>query len=152
MKPCPKTRCAAIFVTTGAGSARANGGFAGSGKTGREGFTRSYAEGELREIARFVKSVGCAVPWHVTAFYPAYQLTDRPSTPVATLRRAREIGMEEGLRYVYEGNVPGEAGENTYCYGCGAVVIERSGFGFIRNRLQDGKCSECGKTIDGVGM
>jgi pyruvate formate lyase activating enzyme len=109
-------------------------------------------EGELREIARFVKSVGCEVPWHVTAFYPAYKLTDRSPTPVATLRRAREIGMEEGLRYVYEGNVPGEAGENTYCYGCGAVVIERSGLEFIRNRLQDGKCSGCGKTIDGVGM
>jgi len=109
-------------------------------------------EEELREIARFVKSVGCEVPWHVTAFYPTYKLTDRSPTPVATLRRAREIGMEEGLRYVYEGNVPGEAGENTYCHGCGAVVIERSGLGFIRNRLQDGRCSACGKRIDGVGM
>lgn len=73
------------------------------------------AEGELREIARFVKGVGHEVPWHVTAFYPTHELIDRPATPVATLRRAREIGMEEGLRYVYEGNVPGEAGENTYC-------------------------------------
>jgi pyruvate formate lyase activating enzyme len=110
------------------------------------------AEDELREIARFVKSVGHEVPWHVTAFYPAYKLTDRPPTPVATLHRVREIGMEEGLRYVYEGNVPGEAGENTYCYGCGAVVIERSGLGFIRNRLHDGKCPQCGQTIDGVCM
>ena len=109
-------------------------------------------EEELRGIARFVKSVGCDVPWHVTAFYPTYKLTDRSPTSVATLRRAREIGMEEGLRYVYEGNVPGEAGENTYCHGCGAVVIERSGLGFIRNRLQDGRCSACGKRIDGVGM
>jgi len=109
-------------------------------------------EDELRDIARFVKSVGTEVPWHVTQFYPTYKLRDRPPTSVATLRRAREIGMEEGLRYVYEGNVPGEAGENTYCYACGAVLIERSGFGFIRNHLQDGKCPECGTKIDGVGM
>jgi pyruvate formate lyase activating enzyme len=110
------------------------------------------AEDELREIARFVKSVGHEVPWHVSSFYPAYELMDRPPTPMATLRRAREIGMEEGLRYVYEGNVPGEAGENTCCYACGAVAIERSGLGFIRNRLHDGKCPECRKTLDGVGV
>ena len=109
-------------------------------------------EMELREMAGFVKSIGCEVPWHVTAFYPAYKLTDRPPTPVAKLRRAREIGLEAGLRYVYEGNVPGEAGENTYCFGCGALVIERSGFGFVSSRLQDGKCPRCGKTIDGVGL
>lgn len=109
-------------------------------------------EDELRDIARFVKSVGTEVPWHVTRFYPTYKLMDRPLTPVGTLRRAREIGMEEGLRYVYEGNVPGESGENTYCHDCGTVVIERSGFGFIRNHLQDGKCPECGKKNDGVGM
>jgi pyruvate formate lyase activating enzyme len=109
-------------------------------------------EGELREIAHFVKSVGCDVPWHVSAFHPAYKLTNRLSTPVATLRRAREVGMEAGLRYVYEGNVPGKAGKSTYCYGCGAVVMERSGLGFIRNRLLDGKCTNCGRKIDGVGL
>ena len=109
-------------------------------------------EGELRDIARFVKTVGPEVPWHVTAFFPTYKLTDHPPTPLSTLRRAREIGMQEGLRYVYEGNVPDESGENTYCYDCGAVVIERSGFGFIRNHLKDGKCSECGTKIDGMGM
>jgi pyruvate formate lyase activating enzyme len=99
-----------------------------------------------------VKSVGHEVPWHVTAFYPTYELMDRPPTPMATLRRAREIGMEEGLGYVYEGNLPGVAGESTYCYACGAVGIERSGTGFIRNRLHDGKCPECGKRVDGVGV
>ena len=109
-------------------------------------------EQELRDIARFVKSVGPEVPWHVSQFYPAYKLLDKPRTPVATLRRARKIGMEEGLRYVYVGNVPGEGGENTYCYACGAVLIERYGLTLIRNRLQDGKCPECGTKIDGVGM
>ena len=107
-------------------------------------------EQELRDIARFVKSVGPEIPWHVSQFYPAYKLLDRPLTPVATLRRAREIGMEEGLRYVYEGNVPGEGGENTHCYACGALLIERYGLTLTRNRLQDGKCPECGARIDGL--
>jgi len=107
-------------------------------------------EQELRDIARFVKSVGQEIPWHVSRFYPAYKLLDRPSTPAATLRRAREIGMEEGLRYVYEGNVPGEGGENTHCYACGARLIERYGLTLTRNRLQDGKCPGCGAEIDGL--
>lgn len=105
---------------------------------------------ELTDIAGFVKSVGVEVPWHVSAFYPAYQLLEPPPTPVATLRRARDIGLQAGLRYVYEGNVPGEAGENTYCYACGAQVIQRSGAGLVRNRLQGGRCPECGRPIDGV--
>ena len=107
---------------------------------------------ELRDIARYVKSVDPNIPWHVSQFYPTYKLMDRPRTPVATLRRAREIGMEEGLHYVYEGNVPGEGGENTYCYACGSMLIERNGLELIGNRLQDGKCPECETRIDGVSM
>jgi len=107
-------------------------------------------EQELRDIACFVKSVGPEIPWHVSQFYPAYKLLNRPSTPVATLRRAREIGMEEGLRYVYEGNVSGEGGENTHCYTCGALLIERYGLALTQNRLQDGKCPKCGTRIDGL--
>ena len=107
---------------------------------------------ELHDIARFVKSIGPDTPWHVTQFYPTYKLLDRPRTPVATLRRAREIGMKEGLRYVYEGNLPGEGGENTYCSACGALLLERCGLTLIGNRLRDGKCPECGSRIDGVDM
>ena len=109
-------------------------------------------EQELRDIARFVKSIGPEVPWHVTQFYPAYKLLDRPRTPVSSLRHARQIGIEEGMRYVYNGNVPGEGGENTYCCTCGAMLIERYGAKLIRNRLREGKCPECGAQIDGVGM
>jgi len=107
---------------------------------------------ELRNIARFIKGVGAEIPWHVTQFYPTYELLDKPRTPVATLRRARDIGKEEGLHYVYEGNVPGEGGENTYCHSCGALLIERYGLELIRNRLQNGTCPECGSVIKGVGM
>ena len=109
-------------------------------------------EEELREIARFIKSVGREVPWHVTAFYPSYKMMDHPPTSVATLRLARDIGIAEGLRYVYEGNVRDSGGENTHCHGCGAVVVERSGLWLVRSRLKDGKCPECGEKIDGVGM
>jgi pyruvate formate lyase activating enzyme len=109
-------------------------------------------EQELRDIARFVRNVGADIPWHVTQFYPAYKLLDVSVTPVAVLRRARAIGIEAGLRYVYEGNVPGEGGENTYCYSCGALLIERHGFELLQNRMQEGKCPVCGKTIDGVVM
>jgi pyruvate formate lyase activating enzyme len=107
-------------------------------------------EQKLRDIACFVKSVGPEIPWHVSQFYPAYKLLDRPPTPAATLRRAREIGMEEGLRYVYEGNLPGEKGENTHCYVCRALLIDRYGLTLTRNRLRDGKCPWCGARIDGL--
>ncbi|NIR31117.1 MAG: AmmeMemoRadiSam system radical SAM enzyme [Gammaproteobacteria bacterium] len=107
---------------------------------------------ELRDIAEFVHSVGPEVPWHVTQFYPAYKMWDRPPTPVPTLRRAREIGRSVGLRYVYEGNVPGEGGENTYCYQCEALLISRYGFYVRQNRIRDAGCPECGAVIDGIAM
>ncbi len=105
---------------------------------------------ELREIARFVKSVSADIPWHVTAFYPTYKMMDRKPTPVETLRLARKIGLEEGLHYVYEGNIPGEGGENTYCPGCGEELISRYGFSIRRNSLSDGRCIQCGHRIAGV--
>jgi len=109
-------------------------------------------ENHLKEIARFIKNVGEDIPWHITAFYPAYKLKHVPPTPVESLRKAREIGLETGLRYVYEGNVPGEGGENTYCYNCGELLIKRYGFKIINNRLIDGMCPQCKTRMDGVGI
>ncbi len=108
------------------------------------------SEDELRDVARFVKDVDPAMPWHVTAFYPTYKMTDRPPTPVSTLRRARDIGLEEGLRFVYQGNVPGEGGENTYCPSCGELLIERYGFSILKNLLKEGQCSACKEQIEGI--
>lgn len=107
---------------------------------------------ELRGIAEFIASVGPEVPWHVSQFYPAYRMLDRPATPVGTLRRAAEIGRQAGLRYVYEGNVPGERGENTHCWRCGTLLIERYGYAIRRNRIAHDACPDCGARIDGVGM
>jgi pyruvate formate lyase activating enzyme len=114
--------------------------------------TYNDSEDFLRWVAEFIMSVDPAVPWHVTQFYPTYKLTDQPRTPVKTLRRAREIGLEVGLKYVYEGNVPGEGGENTYCPSCGELLIERYGFSIIDIKIKDSKCTKCGHHIPGVGM
>jgi pyruvate formate lyase activating enzyme len=104
---------------------------------------------ELTGIARFIKSLGNEVPWHVSRFHPTYKLTDAPPTPVETLVRARRIGLDEGLRYVYEGNVPGQ-GEDTPCWSCGRTVIKRLGFRVEANELEKGACPQCGARIDGV--
>jgi pyruvate formate lyase activating enzyme len=111
------------------------------------------ADEDLRGIAGFIaEKVGVETPWHVSQFYPTYRMTDRPRTPVATLRRARQFGRDAGLRYVYEGNAPGEGGENTVCPGCGELLIERYGFSVQKNRIEAGKCPDCAALIDGVEM
>ncbi len=108
------------------------------------------SEDNFKWIAEFIKSVDPAIPWHVTQFYPTYKLIDQPRTPVKTLRRAREIGFETGLKYVYEGNVPGEGGENTYCPNCKELLIERFGFWIKKNRMAGSRCFKCKTKIDGV--
>jgi len=105
---------------------------------------------ELREIARWICKTDKAMPWHISAFYPTYKLLDAPPTKAETLVRAREIGLEEGLRYVYTGNIPGLRGESTYCYGCGRLLIERRGFSVGDVLLKDSSCPDCGSAIDGV--
>ncbi len=110
-------------------------------------------EADLKGIARFIaEELGREVPWHVTAFYPTYRLQDRPPTPVETLRRARDIGLDAGLRYVYEGNIAGEGGENTFCPSCGREVIERFGFRLGEIQIINGRCSFCKEPLDGVGL
>lgn len=108
-------------------------------------------EGELRDIARFIKiELGEDVPWHISRFSPAYKMDHWRETPVSSLLRAREVGQEEGLRYIYLGNVPQEEGaENTVCPGCGTVVIRRSGFSVVDNRLQAGRCPNCSQFVMG---
>lgn len=110
------------------------------------------SEDFLRLVAEFIKSVDPAIPWHVTQFYPTYHLMDKPRTPVATLRKARQIGLNAGLKYVYEGNVPGEGGEHTYCHSCGELLIERFGFFLNKIKMKDSKCPRCSAHIEGVGM
>jgi len=108
------------------------------------------SEADLRNIAEFIKSVDPAIPWHVTQFYPTYKLMDAPRTPIETLRWARQMGLDTGLKYVYEGNVPGEGGENSYCPNCKELLIRRVGFRIEGNRMKNGRCFNCGVLIEGV--
>ena len=107
---------------------------------------------ELSGIAQFLCDLDPAIPWHLSQYYPAYRMHEHPSTPVETLRRACDIGRKVGLRYVYEGNVPGEGGENTYCHQCAALLIERFGFFVRQNRTRDGVCPDCRTAVDGICM
>lgn len=108
---------------------------------------------ELKRIARFIRDeLGRETPWHITAFYPTYKLTDRPRTQPKVLREARKMGLEEGLMYVYEGNIPGSEGENTFCYQCGKLIIGRLGFSLTEYQIENSSCKSCGAKIHGVGI
>lgn len=104
---------------------------------------------ELKDAADFVATeLGPDTPWHINRFFPAYKMADMPPTPISTLRRAQEIGLEAGLRYVYMGNVLGE--ENTTCHKCGRLLIRRVGFYVVENHIRDGRCPYCGTPVSGV--
>lgn len=104
---------------------------------------------ELTEIARFIAGVDPNIPWHISRFHPDYKYTDTPPTPVDTLRKAQAIGKDEGLKFIYIGNVPG-ASADTLCPGCGKTIIRRSGFSTQRSELKDSRCPNCGEYIAGV--
>jgi len=110
-------------------------------------------DAELRDIARFLVSVSPDIPWHVTAFHPDYKMTDRDGTTAQTLLRAAELGVGEGLRYVYAGNLPGRVGpfENTYCPSCRVLLIERVGYTILRDLVTPGRgvCPSCSARIPG---
>lgn len=107
---------------------------------------------QLRELASFLVDLGLETPWHVSRFYPTYLMTDRPPTPVATVRMARQIGLDAGLMYVYTGNVPGDDGESTVCPQCGSTVIGRHGYAIDKKGLKSGACAACHAPIQGIGM
>ena len=113
---------------------------------------RNDSEDELRAIAKWISKTDRAMPWHLSAFHPAYKLMDLPATPIETIERAREIGLEEGLRYVYTGNIPGMKGESTFCWSCKKILIERYGFIVRKNSIKDAKCPHCKAVIDGVDL
>jgi pyruvate formate lyase activating enzyme len=106
---------------------------------------------ETKQIIRFVRDeLSPEVPLHFTRFYPLYKLQNLPPTPLATLERARQTALEMGLKFVYLGNVPGHEGENTFCPDCHGQVISRRGLSLRQNRLQDGRCPDCGRAIPGI--
>lgn len=106
---------------------------------------------ELADIAGFIAGeLGPHVPWHVSRFHGDYHMAEVRATPLETLQRACAHAEKAGLKYVYCGNVSGQADERTHCPSCGEVVIDRTGFRIRGNRLKDGTCPNCGEAIEGV--
>ena len=110
---------------------------------------------ELRELSRWVATqLGPDVPLHFSAFHPDYKMRDRGPTPASTLRRARDIAREAGVRYVYTGNIHDEEGQSTRCPSCDAVVVGRDWYRLTQwnVEMKEGKgcCGSCGEPIAGV--
>jgi pyruvate formate lyase activating enzyme len=113
--------------------------------------TQNDSPSEIREMARWIHGeLSPQVPVHFTRFHPSYKIQDLPPTPVSTLERCQRIAQEEGLQYVYVGNVPGHGGENTVCPKCRETVLARVGFTIKRSNLKGGRCGGCGQPIPGV--
>jgi pyruvate formate lyase activating enzyme len=106
---------------------------------------------EIRKMCRWLSDNGFKNnPVHFSRFHPLYKLEQLPPTPIELLNKAWKIATEEGLKYVYTGNAPGNEKSNTICPSCKSINIERLGFRVVTNTIRDGKCSKCGQTIDGV--
>ena len=104
-----------------------------------------HNDSDLEDIAKFVASHVSV--WHISRFFPMYKMLDVPPTPKDMLERAKKIGEDAGVKYVYIGNVPGKS--DTVCPKCGYHVIERNGYDVV-NHLDHGKCPKCGYKIEGV--
>ena len=105
---------------------------------------------ELSQIASFLAGISPDIPWHISAFYPAYKIKNKPPTPKETLIKAYNIGKKKGLHYIYLGNIPDSQYETTYCPHCGQPLIKRWGMEVIENKLVNGHCPKCGTKIPGV--
>lgn len=107
------------------------------------------SDDDLREMAAFIANdLGKHVPWHLSAFHPDYKMMDHERTKLETLQRAKEIGKKAGLYYIYMGNVPVHG--DTHCPGCGELLIDRTGYSVSIDKLQEGCCPKCHRTIEGV--
>lgn len=109
------------------------------------------SENDIKNLARWIyNELGSNTPLHFTGFHPDYKMTDKPRTSATTLGRAKDIAEDEGLAYVYLGNVHSKEGQTTCCPGCGAELIQRDWHAIIFNRLVNGCCYKCNRKIDGV--
>ncbi len=108
--------------------------------------------GEIREFCRWVREkLSPDIPVHFSRFFPHYRLQDKPPTPLAALEKARGIAGEEGIEFVYLGNVSLRGAEDTRCPSCGELLVRREGFTVLEYRLKEGRCQKCGRKIRMVG-
>lgn len=106
---------------------------------------------EITALIKWIATeLGPTVPLHFSAFHPDHKMRDLPPTPAATLIRARELALRQGLHYVYTGNIHHSAGDTTYCPACVAPLIVRDWYAIKRYSLSaDGVCPHCGFQIAG---
>ncbi|MFO8053335.1 MAG: AmmeMemoRadiSam system radical SAM enzyme [Candidatus Omnitrophota bacterium] len=108
-------------------------------------------EKDLRKLCRWVvKNLGPNTPIHFSRFYPMYKLTNLSPTPLSSLMRAERIAKEEGLHFIYIGNVPKQVGENSYCPNCKKLLIKRTGYHILENKIEKGRCPYCQEKIPGI--
>ena len=106
---------------------------------------------QISKLVRWVKAnLGADIPLHFSRFSPRYKMRNLPPTSAKTLDTARKIAIAEGLNYVYIGNIGSKTGQNTYCPGCKSLLIERVGYLVLQNRLEKGRCPDCGSQIYGL--
>lgn len=114
---------------------------------------KNDSDGEIKSLAEFIaKETSVDTPWHISRFYPQYQMTDARPTDETVLERAYDIGKGAGLRYIYIGNLPGTKAESTYCYSCGCLLIERLGYHVTKNVIGDYRCPQCDAEIAGYDL
>ena len=113
---------------------------------------KNDSDEEIDQLSRWViENLGPDVPIHFTAFHPDWKMQDVPPTPPKTLRRARQIAMNNGIRYAYTGNVHDREGDSTLCHACGHTLIARDWYVLEGWSLtDDGRCTQCGTPCAGV--
>lgn len=112
--------------------------------------TLNDKEEVFKKIASFIKNeLGSETPWHISQFSPeiSWKLQHLSPTPIETIEKACRIGLDAGLKYVYSGNVPGLASEDTYCPKCKEKMIDRTGYYIVQSH-KNGKCSKCGENLN----
>jgi pyruvate formate lyase activating enzyme len=112
---------------------------------------KNDSDKEIEDICKFVKSIDREMPIHFSAFHGAYKMTDVPPTSHETLNRAYEIAKSMHLEYVYIGNILDDERQNSYCPACGELLIERSGYQHVDNKMvRTNHCPRCGYGIKGI--
>mgnify|MGYP000456887273 CR=1 FL=1 len=105
---------------------------------------------KIEEMCKWiVKNLGDDVPLHFSRFHPHYLLTNLPPTPYSTLKKARQIALNCGVKFVYIGNIVGAEEESTFCPNCKKILIKRVGYQILEYNMLMGKCKFCGEKIPG---
>ena len=108
------------------------------------------SEKDIKKLVSWVeKNLGQKAVLHFTAFYPTYKLSNLPTASLETLKKARKMALDAGIKYVYTGNLQDEDGESTFCPNCKKLLIKRRIFSIIENNLKKGKCPKCNLKIEG---